>query len=206
MISPMLKATTQAASLAVLFVFGNIANAGELFPVDPQDSFVKFFGESLLHNFHGEAKAITGGAELDLNATPPIQKASLEFKTAALSTFNDARDVKMKEWLHIDVHPNATFSLDSVKPLAGDYKTADKQHPAQFTVAGTLTLNGKKQPLIGTALGWRETNRLIVTGDANVDTLKYGLPQIRMAVITVSTNVKTSYRLSFLLPVKYSPK
>jgi len=198
------KRALNATLLIVLFILGNVAKAGELFPIDSQDSFVKFYCESLLHNFQGEAKAITGNVELELNATPPIQKASLEFKTAALTTFNASRDTKMKEWLNINMHPNATFSLDAVKLVAGDYRTADKEHPAQFSVSGILALNGQKQPINGTALGWREKNRLVVTGDANIDTLKYGLPQIRLAFITVGTNVNTSYRLSFVLPTKYS--
>jgi hypothetical protein len=47
---------------------------------------------------------------------------------------------------------------------------------------------------------------LIVTGETVVDTLKYGLPQIREAFMTVGTNVKTSYRFTFILPPEYVVK
>jgi len=73
-------------------------------------------------------------------------------------------------------------------------------------VSGTLTLNGVKQPTGGSALGWRERDRLIVSGETTVDTLKHGLPQIREAFMTVGTDVKTTYRFSFILPSAFTVK
>jgi hypothetical protein len=135
-----------------------------------------------------------------------VQKATLHFKTASLTTFNKGRDQKMRDWLKIDAHPEATFSLENVKLVEGDVQHAVAANPAKFQVSGELTLNGAKQPISGSALGWREKDRLIVTGEAVVDTLKSGLPQIREAFMTVGTKVKTSYRFSFVLPVEFSVK
>ncbi len=81
--------------------------------------------------------------------------------------------------------------------ISGDYSKADSVHPARFGVTGTLTLNAVKQRIAGEALGWREKKRLVVTGDVLVNTLNFGLPQIRMLVITVAPEVKTHYRFSF---------
>lgn len=159
-----------------------------------------------MHSFHGEARNFTGSATLESGANPPVQRATLHFKTAALTTFNNDRDKKMWEWLKIDAHPEATFTLESVKPIEGDGQKADAAHPARFQVAGTLTLNGVKQAVAGTAQGWREKDRLIVSGNTVLDTLKYGLPQIRQAFLTVGTNVKTSYRFTFILPAEYAAK
>ena len=159
-----------------------------------------------MHNFHGEAKEFTGSAVVNTDAAPPIQKATLRFKTAELTTFIKSRDEQMYDWLKVKTNPDATFQLQSVKLIGGDYKSADAQHPAEFNVSGTLTLNGVQHPIGGTAKGWRENDRLIVTGETVVDTLKYGLPQIRMAVLTVGTNVKTSYTFSFVLPSAYAKK
>jgi polyisoprenoid-binding protein YceI len=176
----------------------------EKITLDPKGSSLTFVGESTLHNFHGEAREFTGSATIDSDANPPVQKATLHFKTAAITTFVDKRDQKMKEWLKVDVHPDATFSLESVKLVSGDAKKASATQPAQFTVSGELTLNGVKQPITGAASGWREKDRLIVTGEATVDTLKAALPQIRQAFMTVGTNVKTSYRFAFILPTAYA--
>ena len=49
-------------------------------------------------------------------------------------------------------------------------------------------------------------NRLIVTVETVVETLKYKLPQVRMLALTVGTNVKTVYTFSFVLPETYAKK
>lgn len=195
-----------AAAATVLAYLAGAAASGETLPLDPKGSSLTFVGEAFLHNFHGEAKEFTGFAEFERDAALPIQKATLHFKTAALTTFSTQRDQNMRDWLNIKVHPDATFQLDSVKVLAGDYKAASPSQPAKFEVHGTLTLNGVKQPLSGTAQGWREKDRVIVAGETNVDTSRHALPQIRQAVFTVGRNVKTAYRFSFVLPSDYSVK
>ncbi|MEI9893130.1 MAG: YceI family protein [Chthoniobacter sp.] len=180
--------------------------ANQTLPLDPQGSSLTFVGDATLHSFRGEAKEFTGSATLDTEASPPVQKATLRFKTAALTTFNDKRDKNMRDWLKVEVHPDVTFTLESVKLIEGDMPKADAQHPAKFTVNGTFVLNGAKQPFGGAALGWRAKDRLLVTGDAVIDTLQFGLPQIRQTLLTVATKVKTSYRFSFILPPAYALK
>ena len=182
------------------------ASDSNTLPLDPKGSSLKFFCESFMHNFHGEAWDFTGSAVLTPEATPPIQKATLRFKTAELTTFIKGRDEKMYEWLHVKAKPEAMFQLQSVRLTGGDYQSADAQHPAQFKVSGTFFLNGASQPVAGTARGWREKDRLVVTGETVVDTLQYGLPQIRVAILTVGTNVKVAYTFRFVLPSAYSQK
>jgi polyisoprenoid-binding protein YceI len=195
------------AALCLLPVFGSSALAESInLPLDPKGSSLKFVGDSFLHSFHGEARDFTGAAQLDSSATPPVQSATLHFRTAALTTFHNGRDQKMREWLKVTAHPDATFTLESVKLIEGDIQKADPQHPARFNVSGTFDLNGVKQPIGGTALGWRERDRLIVSGETTIDTLKHGLPQIREAFMTVGTNVKTTYRFSFTLPAEFALK
>jgi polyisoprenoid-binding protein YceI len=181
-----------------------MCRAEQTIELDPNGSSVKFVGTSFLHSFHGEAKDISGSAELDKTAVPPVQKATLHFKTAALTTFHKERDQKMLAWLQIAAHPEALFSLQRVTSAEGDYQTANAQHPAKFEVRGGFTLNGVRRPMAGSALGWREKDRLIVSGETTVDTLRYALPQIREAFMTVGTEIKVSYRFSFILPEGYS--
>jgi len=195
-------------ALLVFLTVGSVPvlAAPQALPLDPKGSSLTFVGDATLHSFHGEAREFTGNATLDPEAKPPVQKATLRFKTAALTTFNDKRDQNMRDWLKVEVHPDVTFTLESVKLLEGDIQKADAPHPAKFTVNGTFVLNGAKQPFGGAALGWREKDRLVVTGDAIIDTLQFGVPQIRQALLTVATKVKTSYRFSFILPPAYTLK
>ena len=194
--------------LGASMVVGAMAHGADqaTLPLDTKESSLKFYCESFMHNFHGEAQEMSGKAEVNLRAAPPVQTATLHFKTTALTTFIKARDEKMYDWLHVQMHPEAVFQLQSVKLVSGDYKLADPQHPAEFKVTGMLTLNGLQQPISGTAKGWRDNDRLVVSGETVVDTLSYGLPQIRMAVLTVGTNVKTSYTFRFVLPPEYAKK
>jgi len=175
-------------------------------PLDRKGSSVTFVGESFLHDFHGEAKEFSGDAELDPSATPPIQHAMLHFAEARLTTFHQGRDKKMFAWLNVGAHPDATFTLEKVQLTAGEFQAADAQHPASFTVAGSFIFNGIARPISGTAKGWRERDRLNITGETTVDTLKFGLPQIREAFLTVGTNVKVSYQFAFVLPREYVSK
>jgi polyisoprenoid-binding protein YceI len=180
--------------------------ANQTLPLETAGSKVTFVGDAFLHTFQGEAKDIRGSAELNTDATPPVQKATLTFKTTALTTFNDDRDKNMRDWLKVSVHPQATFSLDKVKLVEGDISQASAQHPARFTVSGVFSLNGVKQAISGEALGWRDKNRLVVSGDTVIDTLNYGLPQVRKAFLTVGTNVKTHYQFAFTLPAEFAAK
>jgi polyisoprenoid-binding protein YceI len=189
---------------SLLAYLAGLAAQGETLPLDPNGSSLTFTGEAFLHNFRGEAKEFDGNAVLERDAVPPIQRATLHFRMAALTTFHQQRDQNMRTWLNINVHPEATFQLESVKVLTGDYKTASPAQPAKFSVFGTLTLNGVKQPLSGIAEGWRENNRVVVAGEITVDTVKHGLPQIRETVLTVGRNVKTAFRFSFVLPTDYA--
>lgn len=180
--------------------------AGVEAPLDAKGSAVKFTGDAFLHSFHGEVKEMSGSVELDPGAVPPIQKAVLRFKTGELTTFNKGRDEKMWAWLKVAADPDASFQLGQVKLVEGDYKSANEKAPARFSVQGVFTLHGVKQALSGTAVGWRDNRRLIVSGETTLDTLKYGLPQIREAVMTVGTKVKISYRFSFVLPAEFGAK
>ena len=192
-----------STALLLTCLAGSAAYA-ETLPLDPKGSSLTFTGEAFLHNFRGEAKEFEGNALLELEAVPPIQRATLHFKMAALTTFQEQRDQNMRTWLNIKAYPEATFQLERVKVLTGDYKTASPAQPAKFAVFGTLTLNGVREPLSGTAQGWRENDRVIVAGETTVDTMKHGLPQIREMVLTVGRNVKAAFRFSFVLPSDYA--
>ena len=194
------------AALTVSLLFAATVS-GQTLPLDAKGSTLTFVCGAFLHDFRGEAKDLTGNADLDATAVPPIQKATLHFKTATITTFQQTRDQKMRDWLNVTIHPDAMFQLESVKMLGGDYKTTDASRPAKFAVSGNFTLNGVKQRLACTAQGWRDKDRVIVAGDITVDTSKHGLLQIREAVvISVDADVKVSFRFAFVLPPDYAAK
>src|SRR5208337_3296510 len=98
--------------LATVLFRAGTSCADQSLPLDPGDSSFHFTGYSFLHDFHGEAKAISGNAVVNLSANPPVQTAKLAFKTAELTTYNGERDDNMKEWLRVEVHPEVDFGLE----------------------------------------------------------------------------------------------
>lgn len=201
-----LSRVAACAVLAGTFFLGDALHAATSLPLETAESSFKFTGKSFLHSFQGQAQDITGSASVSAGAKPFVQSAKLVFKTTALTTFNKDRDGKMKEWLHVDAHPDIVFQLQKVTPVSGDYKVATAADPAKFTVTGVLSINGVEQAISEETTGWRDKNHLVVTGQTVIDTLKFGLPQIRLAVITVATDVKAEYKFSFSLPPELSLK
>jgi polyisoprenoid-binding protein YceI len=166
--------------------------------IDTKDSSLTFTVDATLHKFNGEAVEFTGSAETG-NAVQPIRNATLHFSTASITTFHRERDRNMREWLNVKLHPRATFRLGSIKLLSGDFESATSVRPARFAVSGAFTLNGVTRTIAGSALAWRQGNGVIVTGRITVDTLKYGLHQIKQAlVMTVGTKLKIAYRFAFV--------
>ena len=194
------------AIFACAILFGNTIQASTNLPLEASESSFKFTGKSFLHSFQGQAREISGSVSVSQGANPLVQSGKLVFKTAELTTFNKDRDGKMKDWMHVDTHPEIIFRLDKVVPVSSDYKSATEAAPAKFTVTGVLSINGVEQPVSDEATGWREKNHLVVKGLTVIDTLKFGLPQIRLAVITVATDVKAEYKFSFNLPPDLSIK
>ena len=196
-----------ASTVLGILLFGAplAARAETEIPLDVKESSLGFVGESFLHNFHGEAKQFSGMALLDPTATPSLQHATINIKTASLTTFNTERDQKMDSWLKIDSNPEASFNLTSVKPIKGTATKADADQPATYLVSGLFHLNesGQNQsgePLSGEAQAWTANGKLIVNGKIDVDTLKHGLVQIKEGLLTVGTKVHVQYHLVFDLP------
>ncbi|QSR85580.1 YceI family protein [Methylacidimicrobium sp. B4] len=192
--------------LRILLLPGALAWAGWAtaapvsIPVDSSKSYVKFVGDSFLHDFHGAETRITGSADWDGAGIPSIQKASLVFPVAGVTTFHKKRDEEMFHWLHAKLHPQASFQCEGIRVLSGDCATATAQAPARVAISGTFELNGVRQPLNSNALWWREGSRILVSGKTTVDTLQYGLPQIKKAFMTVGTTIPIDYRFAFVLP------
>ncbi len=156
-----------------------------------------------MHDFDGEAKDFSGIAQANQQRPEIIVSAAIEIQAAKMTTFESARDRNMLEWLHVDLNPGISFHLKSVKLVKGDPATATKDHPAQFTVAGDLNLNKVTKPLETSVLGWREVNRLIVTGTSKVNTADHGLPIIKQLFMTVDKEVDIAFHLVFDLPPEW---
>ena len=209
MIAPMkIPVRLPRTAAVLLFAICTTIVAGEVraetLPLDSRASSLSFTADAFLHKVQGEAREIAGSAELDPKAVPPVRRATVRFKLAALTTFNKARDLNMWSWLNTKVHPNATFVLDSVTHVGGESADwASVAHPATFAVSGVLNLNGVTQRIEAKALGWRLHDHLVVMGQTVLDTKSFRLGRLSMGFMKVGSEVEVAYRLSFVLPRTY---
>ena len=169
-------------------------------PLDAKATTIKFTGHAFLHDFTGQAQDFEGGAVIDRAQPTFVGAAVVDVGTAGLTTFQETRDRNMRNWLHVAEKPRIEYRLDKLTCDSGVPARATRDHPAAFTVHGYFTLNHATKPLTAQVLGWREDQRLIVTGAIRIDTTAYGLPIIRQLMMTVDKNVDVSFRLVFDLP------
>lgn len=189
--------------LALPFLFAPAASAAPA-PLDVPQSSLTFTGHAFLHDFKGEAKDFRGSAWIEPNDPSLVQTADIFITSAKLTTFENERDRHMDAWLHVDANPVITFHLARVIPLKGDPTRATVGHPAQFLVSGQFTLNQTTRPLEAVATGWRDGQRLSVTGATKIDTLAYNLPIVKQLFLTVDKDVDVRFHLVFDLPLNLS--
>ena len=67
-------------------------------------------------------------------------------------------------------------------------------------MSGTFTLNKVAKPLETQVTAWREGNRLIIEGAAQINTADHGLPEVRTLFMTVDKQVDIAFHLVFDLP------
>jgi polyisoprenoid-binding protein YceI len=168
--------------------------------LDEKASSLKFTGHAFLHDFRGVAQEFHGVAQLDPAAPQLVRSALIKIMAGKMTTLEDARDHNMETWLNVTANPSIVFELTKVTPLTGDLTHATKEHPAQFTVHGTFTLNKVGKPLETTASAWRDGKKLIVEGTAQIDTTAYGLPVVRTLFLTVDKQVDIAFHLEFEIP------
>jgi polyisoprenoid-binding protein YceI len=181
-------------------IFGTASAQTVEAPLDVKASSLKFTGHAFLHDFNGEAKQFSGSAKIDAQKSQAVLEATINIATARMTTFENARDRNMLDWLHADANPDILFRLTRVVPVKGDPAAATADHPARFAVTGDFTLNKTVRPVEAQALGLREGKWLVVTGTTRIDTTEFGLPIVQQLFLTVDKKVDIAFRLAFELP------
>jgi polyisoprenoid-binding protein YceI len=190
-------------SLGFLGLLAALALRAQEAPLDPRASSIKFTGHAFMHDFTGEARSLSGAAQVDAKAPEVVASARIVIQAAGMTTFENARDKNMESWLHAGANPEIVFILDRVKLFAGEPRNATGSDPARFTVQGRLQLNRQEHPISDMADGWRSGSTIVVSGTTSIDTEDYGLPQVRQLFLTVDKKVDIAYHLVFDLPPSF---
>jgi polyisoprenoid-binding protein YceI len=188
-----------ALSLLLVALSAVYLHAAEA-PLDVPASSLTFMGHATLHDFHGQAQAFQGHAEVDAADPNLVRHAVIDLAADRLTTFQTTRDKNMRAWLHVDSEPEIRFDLTKLTRLIGDPAHATANSPATFAVQGNFTLNHVTKPLNARVSGWRSGRQLVVDGKTTIDTTQFGLPIITQFVLTVDKNVDVAFHLVFDLP------
>jgi polyisoprenoid-binding protein YceI len=187
------------ALFVLALLLSGLSDAAEA-PLNAKQSFLKFTGHAFMHDFNGEAKEFSGSSQIDSSKPEIVLNAKIAIQAANMTTFENARDQNMFQWLHVDAIPGISFELTHVISMDGKAATATKDHPSKFLVSGDFTLNKITKPLQTRVSGWREGKWLVVTGVTQIDTAEHGLPIIKQYFMTVDKEVDIAFRLVFDLP------
>lgn len=146
-------------------------------------------------SFTGHLRAFTADVTTDPDGRR-VESASFRCDFTAISTGNDHRNRDMDAWQETGRFPQVSFVLTSLESARGGLQTA----------SGRLRLHGVERTIqfpvsISSAHG-----RMIIDGDATLDTRDFGLPIIRKFwALTVNPVVHVHFHLEGDLPARARP-
>jgi len=141
---------------------------------------VSFTGSSTLHDFGGDAPAVTAPLTRAADGT---WSADVAVPVASLDTDNDARDAKMRDMLHADAHP----------VIRGAFRNVD---PDRVRASGelrfTLDVGGVSRPMTAHVADWtvaEDGTRLafVATFDLSLDAFDLEAPTALLFVRVADT-------------------
>lgn len=149
---------------AIVLAMGLCASA-QAAPVDAKQSQIKATFKQMSVPVSGEFKALSGDIEFDANK-PEATKARLVVKTASFDLGNAMynKEVAKPEWFDSQKHPDAVFTVNSVKPAGG-----------AFQGTGELTLRGVKKPIQFPVKIVTQAGKHVFTGQAKLKRLDFGV-------------------------------
>jgi len=173
------------ALAACALVGAPLAAAPQKLQVDHAASKVGFVAKATMHSFEGWIESwdielsVPEGAEL-----PDV--VVFKGNGATMTTDHTKRDAEMHHWMEHDTLPDVEFRL---KQFSG---TATAR-----VAEGDLVLHGVTTPISFPVTLTRDGAKLTITGDAIVDTAKFGLPQFRkFGMLSVATEVSVSFSVT----------
>ena len=178
----------------LVLLAGNVSQAAaaeRTLAIDPVQSRIEFGVKATMGSFVGVLN--TYEAEITLDEASAVKSAALTFKFSELTTGEDKRDRHMHEWQETPTYPDCRFELTRLTSQADGMRLAE----------GRLTLHGLTRPLSFPVRITTEGQRLIIDGEAVVNTVDFGLPIIRkFLALKVSPEVMVRFHLQGAAPAE----
>jgi polyisoprenoid-binding protein YceI len=181
----MLAALTLAGPVTAL------AAAPETWTVDPVHSTAQFTARHFgIVPVIGTIPIVSASVQLDPGSQIPVAAAA-ELDASKLDTHNDRRDSDLKSDHYFNVAVTPTIKFASTKVAGTD--------PANFTIAGDLTMHGQTHPLtlnakvVGSGTSPRGRHIIAYAATATIDRTQWGMtygPLIVGNSVDLSINVE----------------
>lgn len=172
--------------MKTLFFFiamASMVSAGTM-DVDAKKSWLKLDCKATGHSWTASVKTFTASVTGDDDSLVPTA-AQVKWKFSDIDSDEADRDTKMLDWL------DATKNPTGVWKMTGQWKDGSGQ---QY-VKGPLTIAGVSKEIVIPVTAKKAGNVVSLDGETWIDTTDFGLPIIKMLVLTVNPKVKISFHL-----------
>jgi len=133
-------------SIVALLVTWLPLEAEDVF-LDATASSLKFTGHAFMDDFTGAATVFRGTAQIDRQAPQVVTSAKIVIGSANLTTFQNARDKNMRDWLEVKTNPEIVFMLQKVTPIKVDSDPAPYARDRNKELAHALFRAGRPHAL-----------------------------------------------------------
>lgn len=170
-------------TLFSLFAMMSIASAGTM-KFDAQKSWLKVDCKATGHGWTAQLKNFSASVSGDDTTLVP-KSAQIKWKFSDIDSAEADRDKKMLDWLNATKNPSGSWKM------TGQWKDSKGQ---QF-VKGPLTIAGVSKEIVIPVTANKSGKNISLDGEVWIDTTDYGLPVIKMLVMTVNPKVKIRFHL-----------
>lgn len=160
-----------------------VASAAD-FQIDSQKSWLKVDCKATGHSWTSQVKNFDAKISGDATTMTP-SAASITWKFSDIDSAESDRDEKMLKWLNATTNPTGSWKMTKQW----------KDSSGQQYVSGPLTIAGVSKDITIPVKSCPCTSGMMLDGDVWVDTTDFGLPIIRMVVLTVNPKVNIRFHL-----------
>mgnify|MGYP002654602164 CR=1 FL=1 len=166
-----------------LLAMASMVSAGTM-DIDAQKSWLKLDCKATGHSWSASVKTFTASVTGDDASLVP-SAAQVKWKFSDIDSAEADRDKKMLDWLSATKNPTGSWKM------TGQWK----DNAGQQYVKGPLTIAGVSKEIVIPVTAKKSGNVVSLDGETWIDTTDFGLPIIKMLVLTVNPKVKISFHL-----------
>ncbi len=166
-----------------LLAMASMVSAGTM-DVDAQKSWLKLDCKATGHSWTAQVKTFSAAVSGDDSSLTP-SAAAVNWKFSDIDSAEADRDSKMLNWLNATKNPTGSWKM------TGQWKDSSGQ---QY-VKGPLTIAGVSKEIVIPVTAKKSAGSVSLDGEVWIDTTDFGLPIIKMLVLTVNPKVKISFHL-----------